>query len=164
VLRAVATAQAAHDLNNQAMQGVVDAIKAMGIPERAIHTGGISLYPTIDQKNAITGYTATNNVTVTLDNSDQAGSVLDTAVRAGANMAGTIQFTMKNPAALREQALAAAIAGAKAKASTLAQASGVAMAGIVSVAKSGVCEPELNIPGGKGGGLRQPPSSPARWR
>lgn len=146
------TAQAAHDHNNQAMQAVVDAIKAIGIPQSAIRTGGVSLYPTTDQQNAINGYTATNQVAVTLDNVDQAGTLLDTAVRAGANMAGDIQFTMKDPGALRDQALTAAIADAKAKAATLARASGMTLSGIISVSESGAGQPVTRAPAGLGGG------------
>jgi uncharacterized protein len=150
------TAQEAHDTNNQAMQGVIGAIKEMGIPERSIQTNGISLYPATDEKNAIAGYIAMNNVTVTLDDLNQAGPVLDAAVKAGANSAGNVQFTMKDSTALRNQALTAAVADAKAKAAILAEAGGMTLTGITSISEAGTSEPMLQALAGKGAAAAGP--------
>lgn len=124
------SAQDAHDANSRAMQGVIDAIKGIGIPERAIRTSGISLYPVADDKQVITGYVAMNNVTITVDDIDQAGTVLDTAVKAGANTAGNVQFTLKDPTTLRNKALTAAVADAKLKGGILAEAIGIVLSSL----------------------------------
>lgn len=142
VQRRATTAQEAHDASSQTMQGVIGAIKGLGVSEQAIRTSGVSLYPMSDDKNTITGYLATNTVTVTLDNVDQAGPVLDAAVKAGANTAGNVQFTLKDPTALRHQALSAAVVDAKAKAAVLAEAAGITLPSVESISEGGVSEPQ----------------------
>ena len=145
-----ATAREAHDATNRTMQAVIAAIKGMGIPDTAIRTSGIALYPTSDDKNAITGYAAMNTVTVTVDDVNQAGAVLDTAVGAGANTGGNVQFTLKDPTTLRNQALVAAIGDAKAKSAVVAEAIGIATPGILAVSEGGVSEPVLAAADGRG--------------
>lgn len=132
------TAQQAHDENGRAMQAVVDAIKGLGIPAAKIQTSGISLDPVYAEGQSITGYRASNLVTVTVDEVDSAGKVLDTAVGAGANTAGNVRFSLKDSTTLRNQALTAAVADATAKADVLAKAIGITRPGIVSVSEGGV--------------------------
>ncbi len=130
-----ATAQQAQDQNNRLMQAVIDAIKALKIPDRDVQTSGISLYPIMEQGQTVTGYSASNNVTVTVENVDQVGAVLDAAVRAGANQATGIRFGLKDATAARNKALAAAAADARSKADALATALGLQISGILSVSE-----------------------------
>ena len=156
VQKRATSAQEAHDATSQAMQGVIGAIKGLGISEQAIRTGGVSLYPMSDDKNTITGYVATNTVTVTLDNVDQAGPVLDAAVKAGANTADNVQFTLKDPSALRHQALSAAVADARAKAAVLAEAAGVTLPSLESISEGGMSEPQPLTSAGMGAAASAP--------
>ncbi len=135
------TAQEAQSANNQAMQAVIAAIKALGIPDNKIQTNGVSLYPNYDQGQSINGYNATNNVVVTVDNVDQVGSVLDAAVKAGANQATNVRFGFKDETTLRNKALASAAADARGKADALAAALGLKVSGIESVAEGNVSMP-----------------------
>jgi uncharacterized protein YggE len=123
------------------MQSVIAAIKGLGIPDKDIQTQGVALYPIYDQGQAITGYNATNNVVVTVENVDQIGKVLDTAIQAGANQATNVQFGFKDETKLRNQALAAAAADARGKADALAGALGLQISGIESVAEGNVSYP-----------------------
>jgi len=136
-----ATAQDAQATNNKTMQAVLDAIKAVGIPAKDIQTTDVSLYPIIDQGDTVSGYNASNSVTVTVENVGQAGAVLDAAVKAGANTANGIRFTFKDQTTLRNKALAAAAADARSKADVLAAALGLQISGVQSVT-----EGQVNIP------------------
>jgi uncharacterized protein YggE len=135
------TAQEAQNDNNQAMQSVIAAIKGIGIPDKDIQTQGVALYPMYDQGAVITGYNATNNVVVTVENVDQVGQVLDAAVQAGANQATNVRFGFKDETKLRNQALAAAATDARGKADALAGALGLQISGIESVAEGSVSMP-----------------------
>src|SRR5579884_3782877 len=135
------TAQDAQAQNNQQMQSVLNAIKALGIPDKDIQTTGVSLYPVITEGNTVNGYNATNNVRITVENIDQAGAVLDAAVKAGANTSSGISFGFKDETALRNKALAAAAADARSKADALAAALGLQISGVQSVTESQVSIP-----------------------
>ncbi len=136
-----ATAQEAQATNNTTMQSVLNAIKALNIPDKDIRTTGVSLYPIIDRNNTVSGYNASNNVMVTVENIDQTGTVLDAAVKAGANTSTSVQFTFKDQTGLRNQALAAAAADAKSKAQALASALGLQVTGVESVTEGQVVIP-----------------------
>jgi uncharacterized protein YggE len=53
----------------------------------------------------IAGYTASNNISVTLDNLSQIGPVVDAALDNGANQLDGVQFRLKNDGPVRDQAL-----------------------------------------------------------
>ena len=123
------------------MQAVISALKGMGIPDKDIQTSGISLYPVIGQNQNVTGYNASNNVTVIVENVDQTGAVLDAAVKAGANTASNVRFGFKDDTAVRNKALAAAAADARTKADALARALGLKVTGIESVSEASTSSP-----------------------
>jgi uncharacterized protein YggE len=154
------TAQEAQTENNQSMQAVINAIKALGIADKDIQTNGVSLYPMYDQGQTITGYNATNDVTVTVNQIDQVGTVLDTAVRAGANQATNVRFGFKDETTLRNKALASAAADARSKADALAGALGLSITGIDSVAEGGVNVPIITQPRALGVAAAAPSAAP----
>lgn len=135
------TAQEAQAQNNATMQKVVDAIKAAGVPAENIQTTGVSLYPIIEQGQVVTGYNATNNVSVVVDQLDKVGAVLDGATKAGANVEGSVRFGLKDDSAAKNAALQAAAADAKAKANALASALGLKISSIESVSEGAVSVP-----------------------
>ena len=135
------TAQDAQAQNNQTMQAVITAIKALGIPDRDVQTSGISLFPVVTQNQTISGYNASNNVTVTVENINQAGAVLDAAVKAGANNSTNVRFGFKDDTTLRNKALAAAASDARSKADALAKALGLNVTGIQSVTEASTSSP-----------------------
>lgn len=139
------TAQEAQSQNNATMQKVVDAIKAQGIADTNIQTSGVSLYPNYSQGDVVTGYTASNNVTVVVDKLDQVGAVLDAATKAGANVEGNVNFSLKNDAEARNQALQAAAADAKSKATALASALGLQITSVQSVSE-GITSTPIYVP------------------
>ena len=118
------TAKDAQDQNNQAMAAAIAKIKALGIADKDIQTSGISLYPVYDQSNTITGYQASNTVTVSVDVA-KAGQVIDGAVGAGANTSVSVSFGLKDPGAAQAQALEAAAKDARTHADAIAKGLGV---------------------------------------
>ena len=132
------TASAALRANAGEAAKVIAAIKAQGIAAADIRTEQVSLSPRYTQNgDGIVGYTATNSVGVTLHNLDKTGGVIDAAVEAGANQVSGPNLVRSDQSALYRTALRAAIADAKAKAQTIARASGLRLRRITDVSESG---------------------------
>jgi uncharacterized protein len=132
------TASAALRANAAEATKVIAAIKAQGIAAADIRTEQVSLSPRYTQNGeGITGYTATNSVGVTLRNLDKTGGVIDAAVDAGANQVSGPNLVRSDQSALYRTALRAAIADAKAKAQTIASASGLHLRRITDVSENG---------------------------
>jgi uncharacterized protein YggE len=132
------TASAALRANAAEATKVIAAIKAQGIAAADIRTEQVSLAPRYTQNgDGIIGYTATNSVGVTLRNLDKTGGVIDAAVDAGANQVSGPNLVRSDQSALYRVALRAAIADAKAKAQTIARASGLHLRRITDVNENG---------------------------
>ena len=132
------TASAALRANAAEMTKVIAAIKGQGIAAADIRTEQVSLSPRYTQSGeGIVGYTATNSVGVTLRNLDKTGGVIDAAVDAGANQVSGPNLVRSDQSALYLAALRAAIANAKAKAQTIARASGLQVRRITDVSENG---------------------------
>jgi uncharacterized protein YggE len=132
------TASAALRANAVEMTRVIAAIKGQGIAAADIRTELVSLSPRYTQNgDAILGYTVTNSVGVTLRKLDKAGAVIDAAVDAGANQVSGPNLVRSDQSALYRAALRVAIANAKAKAQTIARASGLVLRRITDVSESG---------------------------
>ena len=140
------SAQEAQNENNAAMNAVIAAIKRVGIPDKNIQTVGVSLYPMFNQGQTVSGYTASNTVSVLVENVDQAGPVLDAAVNAGANQSSNVAFGLKDETAARNKALALAAADARSKADALAGALGLKITGVQSVSESSGGVPIITSP------------------
>ena len=132
------TASAALHANAAEMSKVIAAVKAAGIPAADIKTEVISLSERYSQNGeAIAGFVATNSVSTTLRDLGKAGAVIDAAVDAGANQVSGPNLSRSDQSALYRQALRVAIADAKAKAQTIARASGLTLRRITDVSESG---------------------------
>jgi uncharacterized protein YggE len=132
------TASAVLRANAAEMTRVIAAVKAQGIAAADIRTEFVSLSPRYTPNGEdIAGYTAANSVNVTLRRLDKTGGVIDAAVDAGANQISGPNLSRSDQTALYRQALRAAIANAKAKAQTIAHASGLHLRRITDVAESG---------------------------
>lgn len=121
-----ADAKEAQAENNRDMTKLIEAVIAEGIAEKDIQTTGYSIYPSYgkDSEGKITGYTAYNNVTVTIKDLNKIGAVLETALANGGNVAGGIQFGILDSSKHYEEALTLAIENAKIKGTTIAKAIG----------------------------------------
>ena len=99
--------------NALAMNTVVDALAAAGVPRDQMKTTGLYDHPGLpaDNKGILSGtvktYQVTNTLQVTLKDTNMTGQIIDTAVNAGANQVNSIQFMLSDEQAqaLRSQAL-----------------------------------------------------------
>ena len=134
-------AQALAD-NSTAMQKLIDALKAAGIPSDSLQTAYVSLSPMMAENGqAVVRYTASNSVSVTISNLGRAGEIVDAAVAAGANQVDGPNLTVADQSSLYDTALKAAVADARAKALVLADASGLHVGAVASVQESGGATP-----------------------
>jgi len=134
------TAAEALTAANRAMNAVIDALKAQGARDEDIQTAGLSLFPVTapprqgeTEPPRITGYRASDTVSVMFSRAEQAGAAIDAAVAAGANTVSGVRFIVRDIKNLRAQATAEAIAAAKAEAEAMAQALGVRLGQVLQV-------------------------------
>jgi uncharacterized protein len=113
--------------NNRQMRAVLDQLAALDIEAKDIRTEDLFIREKTDQNGNFVGYLITNAVRVTIRQIDEAGTILDQAVQAGANLVADIQFVINDPTPLLSQARALAVEAAQEKAQELAQAAGVAL-------------------------------------
>ena len=135
------TAREASEANNKAMAGVLQALKNSGLAEKDIQTSRLSLSPQSTpgrNPNApfqITGYRASNRVTVTIRDITKVADTIDVLVGAGANEISGISFAVSKASKLLDDARAEAIADARRKAEIYAKAAGVALGAPVNVSE-----------------------------
>jgi len=136
------TAAIALEKNTQSMQGIFEAIDALGIPDTDVQTSGFSVNPRYARYNDretppdIVGYEVRNNVTVAIKNLDDLGGALDRFVTIGANQINGIQFGFADPQSLQDAAKKAAIEDAKRNADLYAGAAGVKVGRVMSIRDS----------------------------
>jgi len=141
------TAQEAQERVSATMNQVLSKLTALGIPRERIQTVEINLYPQRRPSSGdITGYQAVQRVVVTVDDLALVGRILDAAVTAGANLLDGVSFTLRDPAAYRARAFAAAVQDARATAMALATAAGVTISRIVRIEEMGATVPSVRGP------------------
>ncbi|HUZ16561.1 MAG TPA: SIMPL domain-containing protein [Gaiellaceae bacterium] len=128
-----ATAAEAISKDNDQANAIIAALKNAGIPDSAIQTTSVSLWPqTSSNGNTITGYQASNSVNVTAG-IDKAGSLLGAAVGAGANNIDGPNLSVGDPSSYNAQALKLAVDDAKTQAQAIATAAGLTLGGILHI-------------------------------
>ncbi|MDA0376413.1 MAG: SIMPL domain-containing protein [bacterium] len=122
------TADGAMKMLTEKMESVMGALEKVGVEKKDIRTQYLNLNPAYDWndgKRVDQGFEATQSLVVKVRDLDKISSVLDVAVKAGANQAGSVGFTIDDPEVLKEQARAEAIEDAQMKAMKLAADLGV---------------------------------------
>ena len=108
---------------------------------REIVTSALNLAPQYvyaqNQPPRLTGYQATNRITVTLTDLTLVGAVVDAGVGAGANDAGQISFGLKSRVSAENFARLAAIKALDDKAATMADAAGYHIRRLVNLSEAG---------------------------
>jgi uncharacterized protein len=131
------TAKDALAQNSAQAQEVQKKLTELGVDAKDIQTSNFSINPTYgNDGRQVTGYRVSNMVTVKISQLDQAGTLLDQVVQAGANSIYGISFSVENPEALLNQARKAAIENAKARATQLAGASGSAVGDVLVISEN----------------------------
>ncbi len=136
------TASDALDANGKTTTAVVAAVENAGVAESDIQTQGVSLDPvTSSDGTKITGYTASDTIDVTKLTIAKSGDVVDAAVGAGANGVSGPNLTVSTQDDLYADALKAAVAQAKSKAQTLADAAGRTLGAVTTIVEGGSTPP-----------------------
>lgn len=124
------------------MEAMIAALKDRGVADEDVQTTSFSVQPRYDFSNnrqQLIGFTVTNLATVKIRSIDDTGELLDAAIEAGGNLARVqnLFFTIDDPTALEDEARAEAMADARRRAETLAEAAGVSVGRPRSINESG---------------------------
>jgi uncharacterized protein YggE len=150
VVTQAATAGDAMRQNSARMTTVLGALRRAGVAERDIQTSSIALSPQYryaeNQPPVITGYQASNQVSVRFRDIAKSGTILDTLVREGANNISGPNLTIDKPEAALDEARTAAVATARARAELYAKAAGLRVDRILSISEGGASSPPMPMP------------------
>jgi len=132
-----AEAADAQDQVNAAMQRVQEAVMRLDVPEQSVRTEELSLYPIYSDQRPlpgrggeleeprVTGYRASNVVSVELAELARIGEVVDAGIEAGANQLQGVSFSLRNDAPASAQAMRLAVEEAREQAEAVADAMGM---------------------------------------
>jgi uncharacterized protein YggE len=131
---------------NRAMTAVTDAIIAAGVDEADIQTRSVTLnaeYDFIERTRVLAGFRYRNAITVTVQQIENVGPVIDVAVDVGGNdlTIDGISFLVSNRAEIEDEARLFAIDNGLAKASAMADRAGIDLGRVVSLRETGSISP-----------------------
>ncbi len=140
------TAREASDANNRAMAAILPALKAAGIADADIQTSRMSLQPQSaparpNGPTQITGYRASNRVTIRIRDVTKLAGTIDALVAAGANEIGGINFMVSQELKALDEARVKAIEDARRKAEIYAKAASVRIGDPISISEEGSAGP-----------------------
>ena len=134
-----ATAAEALSANARQMASVLTALKGAGIADRDIQTATISLSPQYryaeSQPPVITGYQASNSVSVKFRDIARSGTILDTLVKQGANQIDGPSLTIDAVDSAMDEARVDAVKRARERAALYARALGMRVDRILMVSE-----------------------------
>jgi uncharacterized protein len=136
------TAAAALSANSDAVEAVTARLTASGVEARDMQTSNLSINPnwtSFDSGSSptISGYVATNMLTIRVRDLGGLGGVLDAAVADGANTLNGLTFGMAKPEPALNEARKAAVADAQAKAELLVTAAGMKLGRVIAITEGG---------------------------
>lgn len=135
------TATAAIAQNARQMASMRAALRAAGIADRDVQTSTISLQPEYryveNQSPVLTGYRASNEVNVRFRDIADTGRILDALVAQGANQINGPSLSIDKPEEAMNEARAAALTSARARAELYARQLGKRVTRIVSISEAG---------------------------
>jgi hypothetical protein len=138
VLTQSTTATQATQENAAAMASVIQTLVNLGVASDSLKTATYSLSPIYDNAKSppkVVGYSARNEIQVTLSNISITGKAIDAAIAAGANEVDEVTFTLtaQTYATLQKQALQLAIKDASGQAQAIASGLGLRIIGPIAV-------------------------------
>jgi uncharacterized protein YggE len=141
-----ATAAAAAAENARRTRAVLDALGRLGLTKDELSTEGYTAYPEMNYDRPgntprVVGYVVTNSVRAESKRVEQAGTIIDTALGAGANMINALSFYASSIDDARRQAIGSAVANARADAEAMAQAAGGRLGSLLELSTQGPTVP-----------------------
>jgi uncharacterized protein YggE len=150
VVTKAATATSAIQQAANRMARVRSALTQAGIADRDIQTSNISLNPEYRYENnqppQLTGYSASNQLSVRFHDIAATGKILDALVREGANQISGPNLTIEKPESALDEARAKAVAMGRARADLYARSLGLRVVRVVSLSESGGYAPPPPMP------------------
>lgn len=144
------TAAEAMAANAQRMSAVVASLKKAGIAEKDIQTSNLNLSPQYryaqNEAPILTGYQASNQVTIRVLDLKKLGQAVDATVGAGANQVHGISFGLVDSTAAENAAREAAVKALAGKVDLYAKATGYRVARLVSLSEGGGYTPQPPMP------------------
>ncbi len=135
------TAREAMASNAKTMTAILAALKESGIAEAGIQTSRVSLDAIRNQNretpHQVTGFQATNRVSVQVRDVGKAGDILDRLVAAGANTISGVDFIVSGATKALDKVRADAVEDARRKAEIYAQAAGVGLGRAIMISEQG---------------------------
>jgi uncharacterized protein len=110
--------------SSRVIQLITQSLFELGFSSSTIQTSEYTILPIydyVDGNQQFKGYQVTHMLSLTIDNIEQTGIVIDTSVRNGANRILNIQFTVKNIEAYYQHTLKKALENSLTKAQVIAQ-------------------------------------------
>jgi uncharacterized protein YggE len=137
------TATEALSRANASSASLIASLKAAGIVDADIATSGLSIYPQHNSKNAISGYQASNNVTITVREIGRTGQLIDAAAdAAGDNLTvGGVSFYVDDTEGVIGAARANAMRNASKRAGEYAAAAGATVGGVIQISETSLRGP-----------------------
>jgi len=127
--------------NAAAMARVLAAVRKAGVASRDLATATVQLQPQYryveNQAPVVTGYQATNSVSIRFRDIARSGAILDALVGVGANQIDGPSLSVGEPDAALDEARADAVKRARARADLYARAAGLRVIRMISVAEAG---------------------------
>ena len=143
VVTYAADSRGAAQANAGAMARVVKALRDAGVASRDIQTRNLNLQPQMNYNRTnggppeISGYQASNSVTVRVRDIDKAAGLLTTLFEAGANNANGPNFSLSNDDAALAAARSDAVGNARAEAEAYAAAFGMKIVRVLRISERG---------------------------
>lgn len=129
--------------NNSKLSAVLAALKAKGVQGKEIQTSNLEITSRDAEGRKLAGFRVSNLVTVTREDPAAVSDLLQAAVAAGANQAGSLRFFVSEPAKVQRRGLELAYQDAQTKAEALAGLAKRSLGEVVCVSETG--------PWGRGG-------------
>lgn len=161
------TAQDAINSNSQLMNTVVAAIQNAGVSKDEISTAGFSIYPVYNDsipdpktgihQSVLSGYRASNTLYVKTTKLSSAGTIVDTAVAAGANRVDNISFSLSpdKQQSIQDDLLGKAVLNAKDRAQKALAPLNQKIIGVKMVSLSDFSTPPPIYYGGMSAGMME---------
>ena len=152
------SAQEALAENSSKMRGVIQNLEVIGLSGDDYETSNFSINPTYTPcpkdpppswRQTINGYEVTNTILIRTPKLDLAGSIIDSANKAGANSITDIRFGLRHARDHWSEALTQAGLNAVSDAQAIARATGVRLVRVRSITLNStqVHSPQLNLAG-----------------
>jgi uncharacterized protein len=123
------------------MNAITASLSEVGIAGKDVVTAQVNITPTYDWTpkggQRITGYDATNVITIKVRDTAKVGTVLDKMVSDGSNRIDSVVFKLENQDAPGQEARKDALTKAQARAAAYASAAGLKVYKIVSISEAG---------------------------